>query len=165
MTKPTKISQRGLDLIKAFEGFEATAYLCPANRPTIGYGHTASVTMEDVRKRRTITRGEAEDLLRLDVERAEAAVRTKVTAELNQNQFDALVSFTFNVGTGAFGMSTLRKCLNANDFAGAIRQFPLWCKVRRGATYTTSAGLKRRREAEVDLFCLPADHPSIGGAA
>ena len=138
-----KISQRGLDLIKEFEGFRAEAYLCPAGVWTIGYGHTGDVTPDD-----SCTMAEAEEMLRKDVERFEAAVDRLVKVPLTEGQFDALVSFAFNLGEGNLMQSTLLKKLNREDYAGAADEFGKWVK----AGNKTLPGLVRRREAERALF-------------
>lgn len=93
-----KTTQKGLDLIKRFEGFSSTVYICPAGHPTIGYGHL----VRDHEMFETISPEEAEGLLRKDVESAERAVLRLVNVSLTDGQFDVLVSFTFNLGAGAF---------------------------------------------------------------
>lgn len=138
-----KTSQKGIELIKKFEGCALNAYKCPAGVLTIGYGHTNNVRVDDV-----ITQKEAEDLLKIDLAQFEAGVSAAVKVALTQEQFDALVSFTYNLGVGALQSSTLLKKLNAGDYAGAADQFPLWNKVGR----TIFEGLVRRRAAEKDLF-------------
>lgn len=89
-----KITQEGLGLIKRFEGFSSTVYICPAGYPTIGYGHL----VRDNEKFETISQEAAEALLRIDVESAEHAVLRLIDIPLTDGQFDALVSFTFNLG-------------------------------------------------------------------
>lgn len=143
-----KISDRGLAIIKQFEVFRATAYLCPAGIPTIGYGHTgADVTKSDVGVK-TITEAEATELLRRDVITAEKALGRRVKVPLTQNQFDALCSFTYNLGEGNLASSTLLKLLNSGDYDGACQEFVKWNKVNKIAL----PGLTRRREAEAALF-------------
>lgn len=132
------------DIIKDAEGLELTAYKCPAGRWTIGHGHTGS----DVWPGLTITKPEAEALLEKDLRRFEKGISEMVKVELTQGQFDALVSFTFNVGLEAFKNSTLLKKLNAGDYEGAAEQFQRWNK----AGGKTLLGLIRRREAERKLF-------------
>jgi GH24 family phage-related lysozyme (muramidase) len=138
-----KINQAGLELIKNFEGLKLEAYLCPAKVPTIGYGTTTGVKMGD-----RITAAQAEALLRKDVEKFEAAVRKLVTVPLNDNQFSALVSFTYNLGAGALQKSTLLKLLNQGDYESASQEFLKWNKA--GGKVLT--GLVRRRQAEQALF-------------
>lgn len=136
-------SQKGLDLIKSFEGLRLSAYRCPADIPTIGYGTTAGVKMGD-----TITKELAEDLLREDVARFEAQVLRLVKVPLTQGQHDALVSFVYNLGAGNLSSSTLLRLLNSGDYKGAAAQFDRWTK----AGGKTLAGLVRRRAAERALF-------------
>ncbi|MDX2211670.1 MAG: lysozyme [Oculatellaceae cyanobacterium bins.114] len=144
-TKPGKgkINQAGLDLIKQFEGLRLEAYLCPAKVPTIGYGTTAGVKMGD-----RITAEQAEDLLRKDVEKFEKAVNSAVTVPLTDNQFSALVSFTYNLGAGALQKSTLLKLLNQGNYEAAAQEFLKWNK----AAGKVLPGLTRRRQAEQALF-------------
>lgn len=137
------ISQKGLDLIKSFEGLRLSAYRCPADIPTIGYGTTAGVKMGD-----TITKERAEDLLRADVKRFEDQVLRLVKVPLTQGQFDALVSFTYNLGAANLGNSTLLRLLNAGDYKGAAAQFDRWTK----AGGKELPGLVKRRAAERALF-------------
>ena len=141
--KMMQISKAGLDLIKQFEGLYLKAYRCPAGVPTIGYGHTAGVAMGQ-----TITQQQADDYLRRDVRQFERAVARLVTVPLTQGQFDALVSFAFNLGEGALAQSTLLRLLNAGDYAGAAAQFDRWNK----AGGRVLPGLVRRRAAERALF-------------
>ena len=138
-----KTSQKGIDLIKRFEGCSLTAYKCPAGRWTIGYGHT-----NGVEKGQKITKKQAESFLKEDIEFYEDGVNKYVSAPLTQNQFDALVSFTYNVGLGAFKTSTLRQKLNAGDYTGAAKEFPRWNK----SSGFVLNGLIARRKAEKELF-------------
>ncbi|WP_417764674.1 lysozyme [Shewanella chilikensis] len=131
------------EIIKEFEGLRLEAYKCPADVWTIGYGHTRAVVPGDV-----ITEKEAEDFLSEDVEDAEDAVNAYVDVKLNQNQFDALVSFVYNLGAGNFRSSTLLRKLNAGDYLGAANEFKRWNK----SGGVTLNGLVRRREAEANLF-------------
>lgn len=136
-------SDRGIKLIKEFEGFEPRAYYCPANVLTIGYGHTRGVKQGQV-----INETQAEKLLRTDLVIFEQDVNKLVKVKINQNQFDALVSFAFNCGSRALSTSTLLKKLNAGDYAGAASEFERWNK----AGGRELAGLTRRRKAERYLF-------------
>ncbi|MDT9600299.1 lysozyme [Sphingosinicella rhizophila] len=138
-----QISQQGLDLIKRFEGLKLHSYLCPANVWTIGYGSTGSHVGEGM----AIGAAEAEALLRKDLARIERAVEAAARGA-KQSEFDALVSFAFNVGTGAFRRSTLLKRHNEGDQQGAADQFPRWNKVGR----LVLPGLTRRRAAERALY-------------
>ena len=136
-----KLSQKGLQLIKDFEGLELKVYVCPAGVLTIGYGSTGS----HVKKGMVITEGEAEKLLRTDLLRFEESVNNLVKVPLTQGQYDALVSFAFNCGAGALAESTLLRLLNEGDYKGAADQFKRW-------TNQGLAGLVRRRKAEETLF-------------
>ena len=139
-----KTSQKGIDLSKRFEGFSPTAYLCPAGVWTIGYGHTAGVRAGD-----SVDEDTAEDFLREDLADAEGAVGKYVKVPLKQWQFDALVSFTFNLGSGNLYSSTLLKKVNRNPDDSAIRQeFEKW--VYAGGRVLK--GLVDRRKAEADMY-------------
>lgn len=138
-----KISQKGINLIKRFEGCELEAYRCPAGVWTIGYGHTSGV-----KEGMKITQQEAEELLKQDLVAYENAVLKNVTTALNQPIFDALVSFTYNLGEGNLRSSTLLKLLNSRDYYGASKEFEKWNK----ASGKVLEGLVKRREAERNLF-------------
>ncbi|BEM56381.1 lysozyme [Serratia marcescens] len=137
------IGTNGLNLIKHFEGLKLRAYQCSAHVWTIGYGHTADVSANDV-----ITEEEALYFLHQDLAESERAVNQYVHAPLTQNQFDALVSFVFNLGVGNFRTSTLLKKLNAGDNDGVAQEFGRWIHAGGKAL----PGLVRRREAERALF-------------
>lgn len=142
---PLNISERGLSLIKEFEQCRLDAYMpTPDDVPTIGYGHTGI----DVQMGLRWTQEQADEALARDVMRFEAGVNEAVTVPLTQNEFDALVCFAFNVGTGAFRSSTLLRLLNAGDYDGAAAQLLRWNK-QAGKEL---AGLTRRRAAERALF-------------
>ena len=141
--KQMKTSQPGIDLIKSHEGLRTKAYMCPASVLTIGYGHTSTVYPGQ-----SITLKEAERLLRIDLIRFEHAVNKYVIVPLNQNQFDALVSFAFNVGVSAFRNSTLLKLLNKANYRKAANQFDRWVHGGGGRL----SGLVRRRKEEKKLF-------------
>ena len=143
-----KISQNGINLIKQFEGLRLEAYQCSAGVWTIGFGHTGS----DVYKGLTITQEKAENLLKIDLTIHCNNISKLVKVKLNQNQFDALVSFEFNIGYGNLSSSTLLKLLNKGDYMGAANQFERW--VYAGGK--VSEGLKKRRKAEMSLFTAPA---------
>ena len=134
-----KTSDEGIALIKSFEGCELKAYRCSANVLTIGYGHTACVTEGE-----EISELYAEELLREDLNEFEEHVRRTVKVELNQNQFDALVSWTFNLGPGNLRSSTLLKLLNEGKHEEVPGQMARWNR----AGGKVLEGLKRRREAE-----------------
>ena len=143
-----KTSDAGIALIKEFEGCELVCYADAVKVPTIGYGHTLGLMRSDVGVK-TITQDEAERLLRQDdLPRYEAGVSAVVKVPLDQHQFDALVSFAYNLGVGALAGSTLLRKLNAKDYGGAAAKFPRW--VRAGNQVLP--GLVRRRAAEQALF-------------
>lgn len=143
-----KTSERGLNLIKKYEGCRLTAYQCPAGVWTIGYGHTGTVNGKAICRGMKITQKQAVELLQKDLTTFENSVRTAVTAKINQKMFDALVSFTYNCGAGALRNSTLLKKLNAEDYDCAAAQFLKWNK----ANGKVLAGLTARRKEESELF-------------
>jgi len=148
-------NQAGLDLIKSFEGWRAKAYPDPATGGapwTIGYGHTTAAGPPTVSRGLTITQDEGEAILERDLLAVERTVAGLVKVKLTDNQFAALVSFTFNLGGGNFRKSTLLKKVNAGDFAGAAKEFGKWNK----ADGKVMAGLTRRRAAEASLFLAPS---------
>ena len=140
-----KIGQAGLALIKQYEGCRLAAYRCAAGVWTIGYGHTAGV-----HSGMTITQAQADAYLRQDIAKFEGYVNNPayvpITANLNQNQFDALVSFAFNLGAG-----NLRKLCKGRTAAQIAQAMTQYCK----ANGKVLAGLRRRRAAEQALFNKP----------
>lgn len=136
-------SDKGREFIESFEGLRLTAYLDSVGVPTIGYGHTNEVHLG-----MTCTPEQADAWLAEDLRVAELAVECSVRVPLNQNQFDALVSFTFNVGSGNFEHSTLLRLLNCGQYISAAAQFPVWDR----AGGQVLPGLLKRRLAERDLF-------------
>lgn len=139
-----RISQKGIDLIKQYEGWSAVPYMCSANKKTIGYGHV----MLPGENWSTITEEFGEDLLQKDLEKFEAHVLKLVKVPMTQDQFDALVSFTFNLGPGSLQKSTLLRKVNAQEFDAASKEFSKWVF----AAGKKLKGLERRREAEAKLF-------------
>jgi lysozyme len=137
------LSENGLKFIARNEGLKLEAYRDGGGVPTIGYGHTVRVSMGD-----KCTEDEALQMLREDVEGAEAAVNKYVTIELLQNEFDALVDFVFNLGAHAFANSTLLNRLNSSDRLGAAAEFRRW----RFDNHVEVPGLLARRMRERDLF-------------
>ncbi len=133
-------------LVQNFEGLRLTAYRDAAGIWTIGYGHTGP----DVRSGLVITADQAQTLLCKDMAWAEAAVNDNVNVPLTQNQFDALVSFVYNVGGNAFIHSNLLVKLNSKDYAGAANEIELWNK--GGTPLKVLMGLVRRRHVERMLF-------------
>jgi lysozyme len=142
------IGQKGIDLIKSFEGLRLVAYKDVGGLLTIGYGHTKGVYLGQ-----EITEARAEALLRLDVQDSEAAIkkalRPSVFASLGRNEFDALVSFVFNVGGYAFANSTMLRLINEGASPDVIaNEFGRWVKVGSD----TVNGLVIRRKAEAELY-------------
>lgn len=138
-----KTSKEGIDFIKSFEKLRLQAYLCEANKLTIGYGHT-----RNVRLGQTCTVAEAEQMLAEDIAIAEKAVNT-INQELTQNQYDSLVSLCFNIGNENFKTSTLYRKVNADPNDPTIKgEFVRWiyCKKKK------SKGLTRRRIEEAKIY-------------
>lgn len=138
------ISERGLELIRSHEGCRLEAYQDSVGIWTIGYGHTGSLVVNGL----TITQDEANELLKHDVRLAEGFINTLVTVPLTQSEFDALCSFTFNLGGTALRNSTLLRKLNVSDYDGAANEF-LKCDHAGGKQL---AGLTKRRADERELF-------------
>ena len=139
------ISTKGIDFIKSFENFKAKSYICPAGMRTIGYGHI--IGRDDHFDE--ISEIHAEELLVKDLAVAENAVFRNITAPLEQNEFDALVSFVFNLGGGSLQRSTLRQKVNYGSDADEIyNEFIKW--VYAGGRKLI--GLVRRREAEANMY-------------
>lgn len=148
-----QISDAGLQLIKTDEGFKPRLYNCPANDATVGYGHLVHHgpicgAASEAPFAGGISEAAATALLLQDVAYAEHAVEHLVTVPLSQGKYDALVSFTYNLGSGKLQTSTLLRKLNAGDYAGAAAQFGVW--VFGGGVKLP--GLVTRREAEEALF-------------
>jgi lysozyme len=149
-----KTSQKGLDLIRYFEGFEPKMYLCSAGAKTIGIGTVIDTKEEQWLLTAKITESQAFELLRKDVAAFEKSVNNLVQKPINQNQFDALVCFVYNIGAGALRSSTLLKKLNVNPNDPDIAvQFKKW----NMAGGKVLKGLQRRRESEVKLYFTPVD--------
>lgn len=142
------LSVDGLEALKGREGYSAGAYR-DADGWSIGYGHYIQ-PWENFDS--GVTREQAEALLIGDVATAEGAVNLRVSVPLAQNQFDALVSFVYNIGAGAFSGSTLLRLLNAGDYAGAAGQFDKWIYTTRGGVKVVDIGLVRRRASEREQF-------------
>lgn len=139
-----EITNEGINLIKEFEGLELKAYLCPAGVWTIGYGHT-----KGVKKGQVITQLEADNLLKEDLSSFEKGVTRLIKSNINQNQFDALVSFAFNLGLTNLKSSTLLKKVNSNpDDRTIVDEFIKW--IYAGGKQLE--GLKKRRQAEAYLY-------------
>jgi lysozyme len=140
------INKQTIELIKQFEGCKLTAYLCPANIPTIGYGHTHDVKLGD-----RITLEESERLLINDLMQFETQVKKLVTVPITNNQLGALVSFAYNVGVGNLKSSTLLKKVNSKDRLAAD-EFLKWDKSTANGKKVALAGLTKRRKAERELY-------------
>ena len=141
-----KLSQRGINLIKKFEGYSSKAYPDPATGGapwTIGYG-----TTKGVKPGMVITAQQAEKMLRDDVAKFESGVSSLITAPTTQGQFDAMVSLAYNIGLGNFGKSTLLKKHNARCYTCAADQFRVWNR----ANGKVMNGLTKRRAAEREVY-------------
>ena len=147
-TDEMHISPSGMDLICNFEGKRLTAYDDGVGVWTIGFGTTVYPNGIKVMKGDTCTEAQAKTYMAHDLKKFEATVNKAVTVQLNQNQFDALVSLAYNIGTNAFSKSTLVKKLNANDIRGAADQFDVW--VNAGGK--RMQGLVNRRAKEKEVF-------------
>ena len=145
------INERGIEMVKSFEGLALRPYVCAGGVNSVGYGATRSSTGGPIDlDMEPISETEAEALLIRDLESSEGWVSRLIKTALTENQYSALVSFTFNVGAGALQRSTLRMKLNRSEYQGAADEFPKW----RIAGGRILAGLVRRRAAERALFLL-----------
>ena len=143
------INERGIEIVKSFEGISLEPYLCPANVWTVGYGATVGSDGGPIDPdMEPISEDEAEALLLRDLESSEGWVSRLIKTALTENQFSALVSFTFNLGAGSLQRSTLRMKLNRSEYQSAADEFPKW----RMAGGRVLAGLVRRRASERKLF-------------
>lgn len=139
-----KTSNKGIVLIKQYEGCKLAEYICPAGKRTIGYGHTKGVVPGQ-----KITAMQAENFLRQDLLEVERAISRLVKKQVNQNQFDAIASFVFNFGEPKFSTSTLLKKINVNPIDPTIaNEFKRWIY----SDNKISSGLIQRRNAEVKLY-------------
>jgi len=141
-----KTNEAGVSLIKKWEGFVNHVYLCAAGYPTIGFGHVVLKGETFT----TITEEEAEELLKKDLGKAERAVTRLIRVPLTENQFAALVSFTFNLGSGALQRSTLRIKLNRGEYEEVPTELMKWV----WAGGKKLKGLQRRRKAEGELWVM-----------
>ena len=140
-----KISEKGIEFIIKEEGEVLTAYICPAKVWTIGVGHTG----KDIKKGMKITKEESREFLKIDIKRFEDIVNKSIRLPLKQYEFDALLSFAFNVGEGAFSKSTLVRKINTKAPIVEIeKEFRKW--VYAGGKILP--GLKARREREIKLY-------------
>jgi lysozyme len=144
-----KINKACVDLVKEYEGFEATAYKCPAGVWTIGYGTTAAAGVGIVPiEGMTITEAKAEGYLHAALDKFSAEIAPAIKAPINENEYGAFVSLAYNIGTGAFKKSSALRCFNAGNKGEAADAIMLWNKARGKVL----AGLVRRRTAERALF-------------
>ena len=143
-------SKNCINLIKMFEGYKAKAYLCPASVVTIGWGSTMYTDGRKIKLGDTINEDQAEQLLLWELKNKSIALHG---LNLNQNQFDSLLSFVYNLGIGAFAKSTLKKkiLLNPNDVT-IKDEFMKWNKARVSGELIELKGLTRRREAEAEMY-------------
>lgn len=146
--KIERMSAKGIVLLCRFEGLRLEAYLDSANIWTIGYGTTVYPNKQRVAQHDQCTVEQAQSFMRHDLQRFEKAVAAAITVSVNQNQFDALVSLSYNIGIAAFQQSTLLKYLNSTDFKAASDQFDVWVK----AGGKTVQGLVNRRTIEKAYF-------------
>ena len=149
------ISTNGINLIKKYEGCSLTAYLCPANVWTIGWGTTEPINGVKIHKGMTITQQQADDLLLVNLKSYERAVN-KLGVTFNQNQFDALVSFCYNLGTGIF-RGNLLQAIQTKNWKSVASQMKLYNKARVNGVLTELKGLTKRRNEESALFLLPVE--------
>ena len=147
-----KLNKAGIDLKKQFEGCRLTAYLCPANKWTIGWGNTFYADGKPVKQGDKITQAQADELLSVIGQQFDKELKPLITANLTDNQYSAICSFAYNVGVPRFRTSTLRRMINANPNNPLIRnEFMKW--VNKGTPF--ERGLTRRRQAEADLYFKP----------
>lgn len=139
-------NQLAIDIIKKFEGFRSTPYLCPAGKYTIGYGFT-----DDVEPNSYMTEIEAEKKLNIILNILRSLILDLIKIEINNNQLNALLSFVFNLGIGTFKKSSVLTKINKKDFNGAARTMLLYNR----ANGEVLLGLSRRRNAEKELFLKP----------
>jgi len=144
-----RISDKGLELIKRFEGFRPDVYICPAGEPTIGWGH---VLKEGEDFAYGVSQNGANILLRDDIRASENYIPRVVDVTLHQSHFDALCSFVFNFGPRNFRDSTLLKMVNQGKHDEVLEQFPRWNKVKTEEGYVPLVGLTIRRKAELELY-------------
>jgi len=146
-----KASKRAYNLIKEFESLQLKSYRCPAGVWTIGYGNTSMAKEGMIIDKKT-----AEEFLQRDIREMERAIESNVRASvlplLTQNQFDALISFIFNVGVGNFQKSTLLRKLNEGDIKQAVDEFMKWTKAKIDGEYKDLPGLIKRRTKEREVF-------------
>ena len=146
----------GVDLLKQLEGFSPKAYPDSGGKMTIGYGHLI-VSGDGVAPGDIIDPVKGTELLTRDAASAVATVNAAVTKSINQNQFNALVIFTYNVGNSAFQNSSLLGLINSGDYSDLAAHWLCWDKVHKNGMFVEVVGLKNRRQAEIDLFNTPVE--------
>lgn len=142
-----RASEKAIELIKKYEGLRLRVYRCPSGLLTIGYGHTRTAVPG-----LAINKEMAEILLEEDLRECEKVINDLVKVPLTQNQFDALVSFVFNVGARKFGSSTMLKKINEGRLREAGDEFLKWTKARQPGGLKELEGLRRRRKEEREIF-------------
>ncbi|CAB4144223.1 COG3772 Phage-related lysozyme (muraminidase) [uncultured Caudovirales phage] len=143
-------SKNCINLIKLFEGYKAKSYLCPASVVTIGWGSTMYTDGRKIKLGDTINEQQAEELLMWELKNKSIALHG---LNINQNQFDSLLSFIYNLGIGAFAKSTLKKKILAEPNDPTIKaEFMKWNKARVGGQLMELKGLTRRRIAEAEMY-------------
>lgn len=150
-SKINEISVRGINFIKRKEGLYLKAYICPGGRTTIGWGSTFYEDGKPIKLRDTISVERAEALLMHELKLIQVVLNS-YNLELNQNQYDALISFIFNVGISSFRRSTLLKHLQLKDYNSASKEFIKWNKVVRRGKKVPLKGLTIRRQEETNIF-------------
>lgn len=153
-----KINQATVDLVKRWEGFKAKAYFCPAGVLTVGYGTTnrAGLAGVHITPQTVVTEEQAEEWLRLGLDKFAAQIRPHIIVPINANEFGAFVSLAYNIGPAGFRGSSALRHFNAGDKAAAAAAIRLWNKATVNGRRAVLQGLVNRREDEVALFLRPA---------
>jgi lysozyme len=163
------INQATVDLVKKWEGFKSKAYICPAGVLTAGYGTTnrAGIPSVNITRDTVVTEAQAEQWLRIGLDKFAAKIRPAITAPINENEFGAFVSLAYNIGPAAFLGSSALRHFNAGDKAKAAAAIKLWNKATVNGKRQVLRGLVARRDDEVALFNAPvsaAPSPPLGWA-
>ena len=151
MKQKFEISENGIKLLKEFEGEILKGYLDAVGLLTVGVGHLV-LAGEPYKLGQKITAEESNNLLKKDLDRFENFLNSVIKVQINQNQFDALLSLCFNIGQRNFQNSSVLRKLNAGNYAAAAAAFKLWNKARKNGRLIVLKGLVRRRAAEMELF-------------
>lgn len=144
-----------LDIIKKWEGWRDTAYLCPAGKLTIGYGHTSAAGEPKVKAGMKITKEEGENILTADMRKFQTVVRSAVKVPTTENQHAAMASLCMNIGEGGFRGSSVVREINKLNYDGCPAKFALWNKITVDGKKVVSRGLVNRRADEANLFMAP----------